>query len=123
MKKAVKKAKAKAPATVHPHDRVLHPLVTLEALLADPPQAIDKWLLIPFPEPRFAGPANRQKFLDAVAHARVKLIHDKFGNLYDHARELSDAGGILRVEIKRIRSWVNITSNFTFVDGKKVDTE
>lgn len=115
MKRAVKKKAVKQ------SEQMEHPLIALESLLNNPPQTVDKWLLVPVPEPRFAGLANRQKFLDAVARARVLLVHDKFGSLYDHARELSDAGGILRVEIVHIRSWTRIDKSRVFIDGKMED--
>jgi len=121
MKKAVKKTKATTVAsTAGPTLRVNTVLIELEEAerLVGSSTNVDKWVLLPIPEPKFAGPANRKMFLDAVAHARVQLVHDKFGTLYDDARELSDAGGVLRVDIYHVRGGTRVTTNCAFIDGK-----
>jgi hypothetical protein len=84
-----------------------------ETLIGDY-KSFNKWCLSPRPVSRL----KRTEFEAAVKKARVQMIHDKWEDALEAARELSDTGGIESVTIVRIVHTVHL--NATFRDGKQV---
>jgi hypothetical protein len=72
------------------------------------------WIL----KPEFIRGASRDTVQAKIRGMRIKLVHTKWQDCREAAAELSDIGGVLRVQIFRIR--MSMADNSTWVDGKQL---
>lgn len=78
----------------------------------------DRWVLLPHPIPSLATPAKRKEWEQVIEKARVELHHEKWDDAQTAVRDLSDVGGVLSVDIIRVRHIILLNSRW--IDGKKV---